>query len=267
MPTPVQANRWDFPSSDKLEFAPKNRDYAVCIPAMNEGDHFLRQIGLMTELVIQKIADIIILDGNSTDGSTEPELLSNEVRSILVNSSDEKGLGADYRMGFAYAMKEGYRGVITIDGNGKDNPSSIPDFINELENGWDFIQGSRFVEHGNAINTPLSRELAIRFIHRPLISLGARFLYTDTTNGFRGHSRRLIRDPKMNIFRNVFKSYELLAYISVMASRVGLRVKEIPVMRGYPDNREIPTKIVGVKAKLKILIGVIKVIAGSYSPE
>ena len=256
-----------YPSSTKLEFKPQTSAYAVCIPVMNEGSHFQQQIQLMTELGIQEVADIIILDGNSSDGSTSPDFLRDKVRTVLINNSNDTGLGADYRMGLAYAMQEGYRGVITIDGHGKDDPSSIPDFIRELEDGWDFIQGSRFIKHGNAVNTPQSRKFAIRYIHSPLISLGAGFTFTDSTNGYRGLSPKLILHPDVNIFRNIFVGYELLAYISVAAARAGLRVKEIPVTRRYPPDGTVPTKIVGVKAKLDVLLGVLKVIFGYYSPN
>ena len=52
--------------------------------------------------------------------------------------------------------------------------------IKKLEEGYDFIQGSRFIEGGQAINTPISRHLAVKFIHAPVISFTAKEKFTDT---------------------------------------------------------------------------------------
>ncbi len=101
------------------------------------------------------------------------------------------------RMAFAYALKEGYAGVVVVDGNGKDDITAIPAFVHALEAGYDHIQGSRYVPGGKAINTPLSRHLAVHLLHAPLISLSAGFRYTDTTNGFRAYSSRLLADPRL----------------------------------------------------------------------
>ena len=91
-----------------------------------------------------------------------------------------------------------------------------------LRAGDDFVQGSRFVPGGRAENTPWERYLAIRLVHAPITSLGARHWFTDTTNGFRGHSRRLLTDPRVAPFRDVFETYELLAYLPIRAARLGV---------------------------------------------
>ena len=137
-------------------------------------------------------------------------------------------------MGYAYALRQGYQGIVTIDGNDKDIVDAIPAFIQAMREGWDMVQGSRFIPGGKAINTPLSRLLAIKLIHAPLIRFGARFPYTDTTNGYRGYSRRFLLDPRVQPFRDLFDTYELLAYMSVRGPRLGFKTKEIPVTRRYP---------------------------------
>ena len=56
------------------------------------------------------------------------------------------------RMAFAWALARGYKGVATIDGNGKDGPDAIPRFVECLEAGSDHVQGSRFVRSGVSEN-------------------------------------------------------------------------------------------------------------------
>jgi dolichol-phosphate mannosyltransferase len=257
---------WQLPDYEIIEFEPQRTKYCVAIPVLNEGKRIRSELEDMASRGIPALTDILILDGGSSDGSTEPSLLrAYGIRALLVKSGPGK-LSSQLRMGYAWAMLQGYEGVITIDGNYKDGVDAIPAFVQELENGWDFIQGSRFLPGGRAINTPLMRLLAIRMVHAPLLSFSAGFRYTDTTNGFRGYSRRLLLDPRVHPFRNVFASYELLAYLSMRAPRTGHRTKEIPVTRAYPPKR-VPTKITFLRGNLDLLRTLFKVVMGRFNPE
>jgi len=211
--------------------------------------------------------DIIIADGGSTDGSVSKQnLLERNVRTRLTKVGSGK-LSAQIRMAFDYALNEQYEGVITIDGNGKDGVVAINGMTLCLDDGFDFVQASRFVPGGRAVNTPLSRFVAIKFLHAPITSLAAGFRYTDTTNGFRGHSRRLIEDNRVGVFRNIFDTYELLAYIPIRAARLGFRCIEIPATRQYPELGNIPTKIHGVRAQLDLLKILAMAACGKYNPK
>ena len=39
-------------------------------------------------------------------------------------------------MGMAFALGEGYEGVITMDGNGKDDPAGVARIVEALDGGW-----------------------------------------------------------------------------------------------------------------------------------
>ncbi len=262
----VDDRDWQLPDSEVHEFAPRATKFCVVIPVINEGTRIRAQLAEIHALGIPRTCDVIILDGGSTDGSTAPEVLYQfDIRALLVKKGPGR-LSAQLRMGYAWALRQGYEGVITIDGNHKDGVDAIPAFARELENGYDFVQGSRFVPGGQAINTPLARLLAIKLVHAPLLSLSARFRYTDTTNGFRAYSRRLLLNPEIRPFRNVFATYELLAYLTVRAPQTGHRVKEIPVTRRYPA-KGVPTKISFVKGNLRLMAILCKVLLGSFNPE
>lgn len=167
----------------------------------------------MDQNKISNIADIVIIDGGSTDGSLViDEIKQLNVSGLLVKTGSGK-LSAQLRCAYAFALEQGYKGVVTIDGNDKDDPEVIPEFITALRNGVDFVQGSRFIRGGVAENTPKSRDLAIRLIHAPCLSLASGFKWTDTTQGFRAYSRELLLDSELAIFRDIFSTYELLAYL------------------------------------------------------
>jgi len=155
---------------------------------------------------------------------------------------------------------------VTIDGNDKDDPEAIPQFIIALEEGVDFVQASRFIVGGVAVNTPKSRDFAIRFIHAPMLSLFSGFKWTDTTQGFRAYSRKLLLDPKIAPFRNVFDTYELLAYLSYRAPKLGYRCGELPTVRRYPKG-ELPTKISAFKGNLSVLQVLFNACFGRFDPK
>lgn len=230
---------------------PKSSRYVVAIFVINEGQKLLRQLDKMKPLAAR--IDIVIADGGSTDGSTSVENLeSRAVRALLTKTGPGK-LSAQMRMAMDWAMNEGYDGLITIDGNDKDDSAAIDGFMRALDEGFDHVQGSRFIPGGKAINTPPSRFWGIKILHAPLISLAAGFRYTDTTNGFRAYSRRFLLDSRVRPFRDVFVRYEMHYYLAIRAARLGFRCLEIPVTRAYPDKGPTPTKISPIRGNLLVL--------------
>ena len=200
------------------EFKERTQDYAVLIPIINEGNRIRKELQRAKKSKIFQTADIVICDGDSSDGSTDENALKDlNVNTLLIKKSPGRQ-GAQLRMGFWWAICRGYKGIITIDGNNKDSIEDIPEFIKKLEQGYDFVQGSRFIKGGNAVNTPLLRLLAVKLIHAPVISLTARKRFTDTTNAFRGYSIKYLTDSRVQPLRDAFQTYELLAYLSVRAS-------------------------------------------------
>jgi dolichol-phosphate mannosyltransferase len=220
----------------------------------------------MQAICIPDLADIIIVDGGSTDGSLELSFLeASRVRTLLLKTATGR-LSTQLRCAYAYCLKEDYQSIVTIDGNDKDDPEAIPRFIEALDQNYDFIQASRFVCGGQQENTPLSRGLAIRLIHAPLLSLASGFRWTDTTQGFRGYSARMLLDPKIGIFRDIFRDYELLAYLSYRAPKLGYRCIELPTRRVYPDEGPVPTKIGGMRGNWRLMQTLLSACLGRFNP-
>ena len=263
--SPAQRASWQVPAFNPLFWLQRQHRWCVVIPVINEGARIKSLLTRMATLKIADIADIIIIDGGSTDGSLEPAALQTlGVRGLLLKTGAGK-LSAQLRCAYAFALDQGYEGIVTIDGNDKDDPQAIGRFIQALEQGVDFVQASRFVAGGKAENTPRSRDLAIRLIHAPLLSLASGFKWTDTTQGFRAYSRKLLVDPRLAIFRDVFSTYELLAYLSYRAPLLGYRCVELPTERRYPKG-EVPTKISSVRGNLSIMQVLFKSCLGQYNP-
>ncbi|MFA6584480.1 MAG: glycosyltransferase family 2 protein [Elusimicrobiaceae bacterium] len=257
---------WRVPSFEFPLWLGRTRSYCVAIPVINEGHRIRALLERMAAHKITDSADIIIVDSGSTDGSLDLGLLKSlNVSGLLVKTGPGK-LSAQLRCAYAFALKQGYEGIVTIDGNDKDDPQAIPRFISALKEGYDFVQASRFIPGGVAENTPTTRDWAIRFIHAPALSLFSGFHWTDTTQGFRAYSRKMLLDPAVGVFRDVFSAYELLAYLSYRAPRLGYRCLELPTARRYPKG-EVPTKISAFKGNISLLKVLFSACLGFYNPK
>ena len=262
---PFNDTKWEIPNHLTYVLKEKSTKYCICIPIINEGNRIINQLTRMNKDNIHLQADIIICDCDSSDGSTEiTRLKSLGVRTLLIKK-DSGVVGAQLRMGYAYALKEGYSGIITMDGNDKDGHDVIPRFIKKLELGYDYVQGSRYIKNGQSINTPFIRHIAINYVHKPIINLISGYKYTDTTNGNRAYSKNLLCDEKIQPFRNVFYYYDFLVFVSSVVPKYGFKMTEVPMTRKYPKG-ETPTKI-SWYGNLRILKSLFYVIIRKYRPK
>ena len=248
----LYSNLNGVPDFESYEYDKKNNKYCLLIPIINEGERIIKELERAHNSGIDSIVDIIICDAGSNDGSTEENKLKKYgVNTLLVKTGPGKQ-AAQLRMGMWWSLERGYEGIITIDGNNKDSIEDVFRFVDKLDDGYDFIQGSRFIQGGKAINTPLVRLIALKLLHAPIISLTAGKWYTDTTNNYRGYSKRYLIDERVKPFRDIFITYELLAYLSVRANQLKMKTIEVPVTREYPKG-ETPTKIKKIKGNFDLL--------------
>ena len=255
------------PRFEEIVFKEKKSKYCLCIPIINEGQRILLELSRAKKANISEYVDIVLCDGGSTDGSMEIENLKSLNVNTLLTKKDYGKQSVQLRMGFWWALQRGYEGIITIDGNNKDSIEDVPKFVEKLLEGYDFVQGSRYIKGGEGINTPKLRHFAVKLIHAPIISLTARHKFTDTTNAYRAYSKAYLLNNNVKPFRDIFQTYELLAYLSTRATQIGLRVCEVGVIREYPKKGKIPTKISFFKGNSKLLKILIKNMLGGYNAK
>ena len=162
---------WEVPAFRAEVLTEKRSRYAAAVFVINEGERVRTQLGKMAALSGE--IDLVVADGGSTDGSLDaPFPESCGVRAVLTKTGPGK-LSAQMRMAMAWAMREGYEGLVVIDGNNKDDHSAIPAFMRALDEGYDHVQGSRYVPGGRAINTPFSPSLTrLRIPDTSVVTIG-----------------------------------------------------------------------------------------------
>lgn len=137
-----------IPQFECMEYREKSKDYVILIPIINEGERIIKELKRARHFNVTDYADIAICDGGSEDGCTEENRLRRLGVNTLLVKQDTGKQGAQLRMGIWWALQRGYHGIITIDGNNKDSIEDVPHFIEKLKEGYDLVQGSRFIKGG-----------------------------------------------------------------------------------------------------------------------
>lgn len=217
----------------------ERKKYLAGICAYNEGDKIRRVIEKFNDYAHY---DVLILDDGSTDASIENLKIDGLPIDTIVNPQT-MGAGYGTRQIIDYAKEHGYEAMFFISGNDKDDPDDINKLIAALEEGYDFVQGSRYLPGGVYGHMPAYRKVATRFIHPFLFSLIAGIKITDSTNGFRAVKTSLCRDTRIDLTPTWLDQYELEPYLFYKAVQLKYRVTEVPVRKIYPPQGQGYTKM------------------------
>ena len=121
---------------------------------------------------IASVADILIADGGSTDGSTNPDVLrALGVRGVVALRQRE-GLGSQLRAAYACALREVTRESSPSTATTRTIRQRFRSY-SQLRRRDGLRPGLSLCPGGKAINTPWIRTLGIKLIHAPLVSLAA----------------------------------------------------------------------------------------------
>jgi len=101
------------------------------------------------------------------------------------------GVGGALRVGFLFALRNGYDRAVQFDGDGQHEACEIRRLLAALDAGADLAIGSRFADGGADYPVGRARRSAMRLLGRIVHLLSGQRL-TDTSSGFRAFSAPLI---------------------------------------------------------------------------
>ena len=215
----------------------------VCPIAFNENVKLKKVIERFLESKAYGTVDYMVVDDCSTDGTTEVIASYAKDGVQTLRQKKQQGVGAAIRAAIHYARQKEYDVLVIMAGNDKDRPNEIPILLQAIEEGYDFVQGSRYLgENRIGGDMPFYRKLATR-MHPFLMSLATRRKLTDTTNGFRAFRLSIFDDERMNIDQEWLDKYELEPYILFKSIKCGFRFREAPVTKIYPPKKLGYTKM------------------------
>ncbi len=191
---------------------------SVVMPCLNEEAAIGACIQKIQETFAQAnlSGEVVVCDNGSSDRSVE---IAERMGARVVHQT-ERGYGNAYIMGFTQA-----RGQYLIMGDADDTYdfTQIPQFIELLERGYDFITGSRYLEGGHGEIVLLHRVFGNPMLTRLLNFLfGTR--YTDVYCGFRGFTREAY-----DRIAPVSSGMEYNLELAINAGLARLKVAELPI--------------------------------------
>ena len=163
----------------------------VIIPAFNEQESILSLVKEVTEYGY----DYLVMNDCSTDNTKQ---ILDENNLSYLDLPINLGLAGVTQAGFKYAEDYDYDCVICIDGDGQHLPAYMNTLIKEVENGCDYVVGSRFAEKKKPFSL---RMLGSRFLCL-LIKLKTGKTVKDPTSGMRALGKNVIAEfsKSMNFY-------------------------------------------------------------------
>ncbi len=160
-------------------------DVSIVIPVFNEEDNFpilYAQIKRIMDAGMRTYEIIFVNDG-STDG-TESKITELYLR----DREHIKAINFDKNYGKATALRAGFdlaRGsiLITMDGDGQDDPSEIPRFIKKIDDGYDLVSGWKYRRLDSLVKNQTSK------IYNFVTSIASGIYLHDHNCGFKAYRR------------------------------------------------------------------------------
>jgi dolichol-phosphate mannosyltransferase len=173
---------------------------------------------------------ILIVDSHSPDGTGDvAEALAKKNPKVHFLDVRERGLGLAIIKGYEYALNKLNADVLMqIDADLQHDPNEIPLFLKKIDNGYDYVQGSRFIKGGK-------NEISLI---RGIFSWGQAFTcrlltgiwqITDFGPSYKAYTKQLWE--KMDIKSIPYQGTTFLIQPAavVEASRAGAKMTEVPI--------------------------------------
>lgn len=206
------------------------------IPVFNEGKKARKVVEEIPEGLVDEI--VLVDDGSSEENKDFLEGLNIKI----LRHKKNQGVGAAIRSGIYYGIKKNFDIGIILSGSGKTPPDQIPKLLEPLNEGFEFVQGSRYLEGGGLLNAPLHRNLGTK-AYTLLFSIFCGRRVTDASSGFRAFYLKILKDKRINLKQKWLNTYELEPYLLFKVLKLNYKFIEVPVQIVYPEKDKNYTKM------------------------
>lgn len=188
---------------------------SVVVPAMNEA----KNLPEMFKNIPADVFEIVVVDGNSTDGTAEVAMsLRDNVRIV---DQERPGKGNALICGFNACRGDV---IVMIDADCSMDAAEIPSFVDALVDGADFVKGSRYMEGGGSTDITMIRSagnIALRGMVNSLYGTD----YTELCYGYMAFWRWTLPYLQLDC-----DGFEIETLMSIRAQTAGLNIAEVPSM-------------------------------------
>ena len=189
----------------------------LVIPAYNEGKNIERVVDHIKN-DFPELDYVVVNDGSKDDTAAICRRRGYNFIDLPVNL----GLAGCFQTGMKYAWQKGYSYAVQFDGDGQHRPEFIEPMRKKMEEGYEIVIGSRFV---NAKKDWSMRMLGSRLIEMA-IRLTTGVTVNDPTSGMRMFNRAMVEEFAQNL--NYGPEPDTISYLI----KNGATVKEVQVEMG-----------------------------------
>lgn len=129
----------------------------------------------------RQLTDIIVVDLNSTDGTVE----YCQENDYFLHSQKSRGYGAGIMEALAISDADI---IIEFPPDGSSPPERIPDLINKINEGYDFVIASRYRDGAKSYDDDVMTRFG-NWLFTTIVNVLFRTHYTDVLIGFRAYRR------------------------------------------------------------------------------
>jgi glycosyltransferase involved in cell wall biosynthesis len=183
--------------------------------------------------------EILIIDDSSGDRTFEQAHELQETgrapfpMTVLYNPVNQ-GYGGNQKIGFHYAIQNGFDAVALLHGDGQYAPECLPDLLQPLlDDTADAVFGSRMMSRFAALKggMPLYKYAG----NRILTGIQNRLLHSSLTEFHSGYRLYSVKALKRIPFDRNTRDFHFDTEIIIQLFRAGLRVSELPIPTYYGD--------------------------------
>lgn len=224
----------------------------IVMPAFNEE----AVIGDVIREVFEKLPGVtcLVVSDGSHDRTVE---IAREAGARVADLPFNLGVGGAMRVGFKYALQNGFHAAVQIDADGQHDPASVPDLLRGLDSS-DIVIGARFAGRGNyTVRGP--RKWAMKFLSS-VLSHTAKTKLTDTTSGLKANGPRALK-----LFAETYPAEYLGDTIEalVIAGKSGLVISQVPAeMRpragGTPSHAPFKSAVYLGRAMMALVVAYLR---------
>lgn len=173
-----------------------DNNWAIIIPMANEEPDFAPFVSELKK-VLDRLASgkvYFVVDNASKDRTLElcRTLSTNDQRFETVFAPENKNVVDAYLRGYREAYQKGHDIIIEMDAGLSHDPSALPLFLRVLNEGNECAFGSRFMNGGSMVDSPLKRRLLSRTgTILSNVLLGSSM--ADMTSGYQGFHRHVVK--------------------------------------------------------------------------
>ena len=177
-----------FPATLKIRPKVTNSLISVIVPAFNEEDSIVELHTRVKDVFSQlnRPYEMIFIDDGSTDGTFE------KLKALQSQDSNLVIIGHHRNLGKSLALMQGFDSAkgdiaITLDADLQDQPEEIPNFIEKIEEGYEFVNGWRRGRQDTHIKRLVSK------FYNYLILLIFHLKFNDVNCGMKAYTREVYK--------------------------------------------------------------------------